>query len=131
MTGLSNKSAPNKNDSSKLAFNRNNNNRPAFRKNDGNSEVNKFSFSRNCVDHNKMLKNLSKSKKSKSKKTSKSWNLAKSEKKLLKSENLTNFGAIKARLKILTPDTKTTFNYLWLVFTITLIFQHFYLKCHT
>ena len=52
---------------------------------------------------------------------SKSQNLAKLEKKLLKSENLTNFDFTKAELKILTPDTRIAFNYLWLTFMEALI----------
>ena len=46
----------------------------------------------------------------KSKKTFKSQNLAKSRNKLSKSENSTNFDAIKAELKFLTPNTKIAFN---------------------
>ena len=64
---------------------------------------------------------MSQSRKLKSKKTFKSQNLAKSGKKLSKSENLTNFDFIKARLKILTPDTRTAFNYLRLTFMEALI----------
>ena len=40
----------------------------------------------------------------------KSRNLAKSEKKLLKSRNSTNFNTMEAGPKFLTPDAKTTFN---------------------
>ena len=48
---------------------------------------------------------------------SKSQNLAKSGKKLSKSENSTNFDTTKARPKFLTSDAKTIFNRLWLAFT--------------
>ena len=52
----------------------------------------------------------------KSEKTSKSQNLAKSRKILSKSGNLTNFDATEIETKYLTPDARTTFNYLWLAF---------------
>ena len=68
---------------------------------------------------------MSKSGKSKSKKMSKSWNLAKSGKKLSKSENSTNFDAMEVGPKFLTPDARTTFNRLWLAFTEALILWHF------
>ena len=42
----------------------------------------------------------------------KSQNSAKLDKKLSKSGNLTNFDTIKTGSKFLTPDAKTTFNYL-------------------
>ena len=64
---------------------------------------------------------LFKSGKLKSKKMFKSQNLAKSGKKLSKNENLPIFRVIKARLKFLTPNIKTTFNCLWLAFTKALI----------
>ena len=59
---------------------------------------------------------MSKLKKSKSEKMSKSQNLAKSGKKLSKNGNSSNFGTIKAGPKFLTPDTKTDFDRLWLAF---------------
>ena len=62
------------------------------------------------------MKKVKKSRKSKSKKTSKSHNLAKSGKKLLKSENLPNFNA------------KKTFNHLWVFFIEASILGHFDLK---
>ena len=66
----------------------------------------------------------------KSKKTSKSWNLAKPGKKLSKSGNLTNFDIMEARPKFLTSNTKTAFYCLWLAFIKVLILQHFNLECH-
>ena len=63
----------------------------------------------------------SKSGKSKSEKTSKSRNSAKSGKKLSKSGNLTNFDATEDGSKFLTPDARTSFNYLRLAFTEALI----------
>ena len=42
--------------------------------------------------------------------------LSKSGKKLSKSRNLTNFGAMEARPKFLIFDAKMTFNRLWLAF---------------
>ena len=71
---------------------------------------------------------ISKLEKLKSKKMFKFQNLAESGKKLLKSENLPNFDVMKARSKFLTSNIKTTFNYLWLVFTKALIFKYFNLK---
>ena len=120
-TGLPDKPASSKNDSSKLASNKNNNNRLTSRKNDSNNNVNKFGVSRNGIEHTKKSEKLSKSGKSKSKKISKFRNLAKSEKKLLKSGNLTNFDAMGAGPKFLTPDARTAFNCLWLAFTETSI----------
>ena len=71
-TGLFYKLAPSKNNGNKSVFNKNNNSRPAFEKNNSNDEVNGFSIGRNYVEYNKLLRKLSKSRKSKSKKTSKS-----------------------------------------------------------
>ena len=76
----------------------------------GNSEVKEFGVSRNGVEHAKKLEKLFKSGKSKSKKTFKSQNLAKSGKKLSKSRNSTNFNAIEDGPKFLTIDAKITFN---------------------
>ena len=69
---LSNKLALNRNDGNKSASNKNNDSKLAFRKNNGNSEVNRFGVSGNSVEHAKKPGKLSKSRKSKSKKTSKS-----------------------------------------------------------
>ena len=130
ITRLPNKLAPNRNNNSKSASNKNDNSRPVSEKNDGNSEIDGFGVGKNGVEHAKKLGKLSKSGKSKSKKTSKSWNLAKSRKKLSKSGNSTNFNATEARPKFLTPNAKTAFNYLWLAFTEALIFWHFDLEYH-
>ena len=54
----------------------------------------------------------------------KSRNSTKLGKKLSKSGNLTNFNAIKARLKFLTPEASTIFNRLKLAFTEASILQH-------
>ena len=68
---------------------------------------------------------LSKSEKSKSEQTSKSWNLAKSGKKLSKSGNLTHFNATEIGPKFLTPNARTAFNRLWLAFTEAPILWYF------
>ena len=135
-TGLPDKPAPSKNNSNKSVFYKNDNSKPAFGKNDGDSEIDGFGISGNGIKHAKKLeklsklRKLSKSRKSKSKKMSKSWNLAKSRKKLSKSGNLTNFNAIEAGPKFLTPDAKTIFNRLWLAFTEAPILWHFDPKCY-
>ena len=96
----------------------------------GDGEVNGFSVGGNGVEHAKKSGKLSKSGKSKSEKTSKSWNLAKLEKKLSKSGNWTNYNATEDGPKFLTPDIKTTFNRLRLAFTEAPILQHFDPECH-
>ena len=72
MTGLPDKSAPSKNNDSRLASNKNNNSKPISRKNDNDGEVDRFGVSGNGVEHAKKSEKLSKSGKSKSEKTSKS-----------------------------------------------------------
>ena len=114
--GLLDKLAFNKNNGSKSASNKNNNSKPAYKKNNSNSEVNKFNIGRNNIKHAKNLGKLSKLGKSKSKKLFKSQNLAKSRKKLLKCGNSTNFNTTKNKSKFLTPNARTTFNCLQLVF---------------
>ena len=69
------------------------------------------------MEYAKKSEKLSNLRKSKSEKISKSRNLAKLRKRLSKSENSTNFNAMEARPKFLTPNTKITFNCLWLAFT--------------
>ena len=71
-TGSFHKPASSKNDGSRLASDKNNNNKPASGRNDGNSEVDGFGVGRNGVAYVKKSGKLSKSGKSKSKKTSKS-----------------------------------------------------------
>ena len=56
---------------------------------------------------------------------SKSWNSAKSRKKLSKNKNLPNFGTTEARPRFLTSNTKNIFNYLQLPFTRVLILLYF------
>ena len=129
-TGLPDKSASNRNDGSRSASSKNNNSRPASRKNNGNGEVNGFGVGRNSVKYIKKSEKLFKLRKLKSKKTSKSWNLAKSGKKSLKNENSTNFDTIEDRSKFLTLDARTTFNRLWLAFIEASILWHFDLECH-
>ena len=102
----------------------NDNSRPASGRNDDNSEVDGFGVGRNGVEHAK------KSGKSKSKKTSKSRNSAKSGKKLSKSGNSTNFDATEDGPKFLTPDARTAFNRLRLAFTEAPILRHFDPECH-
>ena len=105
------KPAPSRNDGSRSASSRNDDSKPASGRNDGDGEVDGFGIGGNGVEHAK------KSGKSKSEKTSKSRNLAKSGKKSSKSGNSTNFDAMKDRPKFLTPDARTTFNRLRLAFT--------------
>ena len=90
-----NEPASSRNDGNRSAFNRNDNSRSASGKNNSNGKVDEYGVGRNGMEHAKKSGKLSKSRKSKSKKTSKSWNLAKSGKKLLKSGNLTNSNATK------------------------------------
>ena len=104
--GSSDKPAPSKNNSSRSASSRKNNSRPASKKNNGDNEIDRFGVGGNDMKYAK------KSGKSKSEKTSKSQNLAKSGKKLSKSGNLTNFDATKVGPKFLTPNTRIAFNYL-------------------
>ena len=73
---------------------------------------------------------LSKLGKSKSEKMFKSWNLAKSGKKLSKSGNSTNFNATEDGPKFITPDARTAFNRLRLAFTEAPILRHFDPECH-
>ena len=122
--------ASSRNNGSRSAFSRSNDSRLAFGKNDGNSEVNGFGVDGNGVEHTKKSGKLSKSGISKSKKTSKSQNSAKSEKKLSKSGNSTNFDATEDGPKFLTPDARTAFNRLRLAFTEAPILRHFDPECH-
>ena len=98
--------------SSKSVSSRNINNKSDFKRNDSNGEVDRFGISRNDVEYIKKSGKLSKLGKSKSEKTFKSQNLAKSGKKLSKSGNLTNFNTTEAGPKFLTPNTKIAFNHL-------------------
>ena len=59
---------------------------------------------------------------SKTRKLSKSQKSAKLRKKLLKSRNSPNFNAKNNRSSFLTPNTRMTFNHLWLIFTKAPIF---------
>ena len=56
--------------------------------------------------------------------------MAKSGKKLSKSENLTNFNTTEVGPKFLTSDARTAFNRLRLAFTEARILHHFDSKCH-
>ena len=123
-TRLPDKLSPSKNNGSRSALSRHNNSRPASGRNDGNNEVDGFGINRNSVEHTK------KSGKSKSKKTFKSWNLAKSGKKLSKSGNSTNFNITKDGPKFLILNARTAFNCLRLAFTEAPILQHFDPECH-
>ena len=131
-TGLSDKPTPSRNNDNKPASSRNYGSKPVSERNNGNSEIR---FSSDGVKHTKKLEKsksqkLFKLKKSKSKKTFKSQNLAKSRKKLSKSENLSNFGAIKASPKFLIFDAKIVFNCLWLTFIKASILKYFDPKYH-
>ena len=129
-TGLPDEPIPSRNDGSRLAFGKNKSSRPASRRNNGDGKVDEFSVGGNNVEHVKKLRKLSKSGQLKSKKTSKSRNLAKSEKKLSKSGNLTNFDTIEVWPKFIIPDARTAFNRLQLAFTESLILWHFDLECY-
>ena len=72
--------ASSRNNGNKLASSRNNNIRPASGRNNSNGEVNDFRVGGNDIEHAKKSEKLFKLGKSKSKKTFKSQNLAKSEK---------------------------------------------------
>ena len=141
MTQSPDKPAPSRNDGSRLAFNRNDDSRPVSGKNDGNDEVDRFGVGGNGVKHAKKSgksksektfksQKSSKSGKSKGKKMSKSWNLAKSRKKLSKSGNSTNSDVTEDGPKFLTPDARTAFNHLWLAFIEASILWHFDPECH-
>ena len=67
---------------------------------------------------------------SKSQKLSKFRKSVKSRKKLSKSENLPNFNAKKNGPSFLTPNARTTFNYLRLAFIKAPILWHLDLECH-
>ena len=128
--GSPDKPAPSRNDNNKVASSRNNNNRLASKRNNSDDGIDKFDISRKGMEHAKKSGKLFKSRKLKSEKTSKSWNLAKSGKKSSKSGNLTNFDAPEAGPKFLTSNAKKTFNCLRLAFTKALILWYFDLKCH-
>ena len=126
MTRSSDKSAPSKNDSSRLAFSKNNNNKPASGKNNGDGVIDGFGGE----------KYAKKSEKSKGQKLTKFRKLSKSEiskseksKKSSKSRNSSNFDATKTGPSFLTPDARMAFNYLWLTFTEAPIFWHFNPEC--
>ena len=63
-------------------------------------------------------------------KLSKIRKLAKSRMKSSKNRNLPKFNTKKCTPSFLTPETKKTFNYLWLIFTKALILWYFNPKCH-
>ena len=107
--GLPDKLASTGNDGSKLASSMNNDSRPAFGKNNSDSEVDGFGAGKNGIEHAKISRKLSKSRKLKSEKTSKSRNLAKSGKNMSKNGNSTNFNAMENRPKFLMLDAGTTF----------------------
>ena len=130
MTGSLDKPVSSRNNGSRSAFSRNNNSKPASRKNNGNGKIDRFGVGGNGVEYAKKSGKLSKLGKSKSEKTSKSQNLAKSKKKLSKSGNSTNSDAIKDKPKFLTPDARAAFNRLQLAFTEAPILWHFDLECH-
>ena len=113
MIRSSDKLDPGRNNSSKSAFSKNYNNRLAFRKNNGNSEVDRFGSND--------IKHVKKSRKSKGQNLSKSQKSAKSEKKLLKSANLSNFNAKTNKSYFLTSIASKTFNRLWQALTKALI----------
>ena len=123
-TGSPDKPAPSRNDGSRSASSRNDDSRPASGRNDGDGEVDGFGVGGNGVEHAK------KSGKSKSEKTSKSRNSAKSGKKLSKSRNSTNSNAMEDGPKFLTLNARTAFNRLRLAFTEAPILWHFDPECH-
>ena len=98
---LFDKPVSSRNNSSKLTFSKNDNSKPAFRRNNGG---NKIKFGNDNIKYAKKLE------KSKSLKMFKSWNLAKSKKKLSKNKNLLNFDIMEAKPKFLTLNAKIAFN---------------------
>ena len=110
------KLAPSRNNSSRSVFSKKNNSKLASRKNNGNNEVDGFDIGENSIEYAKKSEKLSKSRKSKSEKISKSQNLAKLGKKLSKSRNSTNFDGMEDRPKFLIFNTRIAFNHLWLAF---------------
>ena len=72
MTGSPDKLAPSKKNGNKSVSSRNNDNKLVFERNNGNSELDKFSVGKNDIEYAKKSGKLSKSRKLKSKKTSKS-----------------------------------------------------------
>ena len=122
-SGLSDKPAPSRNNSSRSASSKNNNSRIALGKNDGNSEVDKFGVSDEGVEHTKKSKKSKKQKLAKSQKLSKSRkSKGKKLKKPSKSKNSPNFNVTEAKPNVLIPGTKKAFNCLWLAFIKALIF---------
>ena len=126
-TELLHEPAFSRNDGSKSAFSRNNNSISASEKKNCDGKVDKFGG----VEHAK------KSRKSKGQKLAKSQKLSKSRKskgkkskKPSKSGNSPSFDATEAGPSFLTPDTKISFNCLWLAFTKALILWHFNPECH-
>ena len=88
----------------------------------GDGEVDGFDIGENGVEHTKKSGKLFKSRKVKIEKTSKSQNLAKSGKKLSKSENSTIFDITEDGPRFLTLDAKIVFNCLRLAFIKAPIF---------
>ena len=115
------KLALSKNNGSRSTSSKNNDSKLAFRKNNSNNKVNGFGIGKNSIEYTKKSGKLFKSGKSKSKKTFKSRNLAKSRKKLSKSRNLTNFNATGTGPKFLIPDIRIALNCLLLALTKALI----------
>ena len=118
-TGSPDEPASSRNNSNRSASSRNDNSRPASEKNNGDGEVDRVGVNRNGMEHAK-----------KSEKTSKSWILSKSGKRLSKSRNSTNCDPTEDGPKFLTLDARTTFNCLWLVFIEAPILWHFDPECH-
>ena len=112
MTGSPNKPASSRNNGNRSGSSRNDNSKLASGRNDSNGEDDRFGVGGNGVEHAKKSRKLFKLRKLKSEKTSKSRNLAKSKKKLLKSGNSTNFDATEDGPKFLTLDARTAFNHL-------------------
>ena len=130
MTWSPNKPAPSKNVGSKLVFYRNDNSKLASKKNDSNNKVNRFGIDRNNIKYVKKLRKLFKLGKLKSEKMSKSWNLAKLEKKVIKIRNSANSNITKIRQKFLISNTRITFNCLWFAFIKAPILWHFDSEYH-
>ena len=125
-TGSPNGSASSRNNSSRSASNRNNDSKLASGRNNGNGEVDEFGGD--------SVKHAKKSGKSKGQKSAKAQKLAKSQKSpklrkskgkksknLLKIGNLPNFNAKDSGPSFLTPEARSAFNCLKLVFTKALI----------
>ena len=121
----SDKSAPGRNNGSRLTSCSNNNSKPVSEKNNRDDEDDRFGIGSNGIESARKSK---KSKGEKSAKSQKLYKLGKSKseksaksKNLSKSGNLFNSGTTGAKLNFITLGARETFSYLWLAFINALI----------